>query len=76
MIHCSSSSNRDVDTDAEFMAGTNATALNAANEIVIPEPTIDTRSAVDGSYSNGSAFIANTKSETIVTPQGVKDGDK
>ena len=76
MINANSSSNRDVDTDDEFMAGTNAAALNEANEIIIPTPTIDTRSAVDGSYSNGSAFIANTKSETIVTPQGVKDGDK
>ena len=66
MINANSSSNRDVDTDDEFMQNTNATALNTANEIVIPEPTIDTRSAVDGSYSNGSAFTANTKSESII----------
>ena len=71
-----SSTDRDLDTDSEELEDTNASALNEANEIVIPTPTIDTRSAVDGSYSNGSAFTANTKSITITLPQGVKDGDK
>ena len=66
MIYANSSVDRDVSSDSEVMENTDATALNAANEIVKPEPTIDTRSAVDGSYSNGSAFTATTKSETII----------
>lgn len=67
MKTCNSLVDRDVDTDTEELEDTNAELLNEANEIVIPTPTIDARSAVDGSYSNGSAFTADTKSETIVT---------
>ena len=73
MKHCSSSSNRDVDTDDEVMQNTDAESLNAANEIVIPTPTIDTRSAY-GVY-NTTAFTADTKSETIVIKPTKEDSN-
>ena len=73
MINCSSSVDRDIPSDSEFMENSNAESLNNANEIVIPTPTIDTRSAVDGSFGNGSAFTANTKSETIVIKPTAKE---
>ena len=69
MINCSSSSNRDVDTDDEFMQNTNATALNEAN-------AEGDRTGAYEATSAGSPFMSGEKSETITTPQGVKDGDK
>ena len=69
MINANSSSNRDVDTDDEFMQNTNATALNEAN-------AEGDRTGAYKATSGGSPFTSSEKSETITTPQGVKDGNK
>ena len=69
MINCSSSVDRDIPSDSEQMQNTDAESLNNANA----------DGNRDGAYkatSAGSPFMSGEKSETITTPQGVKDGSK
>ena len=69
MINCSSSVDRDIPSDSEQMQNTDAESLNNANAEGDRTGSFEATSA-------GSPFMSSEKSETITTPQGVKDGNK
>ena len=69
MINCSSSVDRDLDTDSEQLEETQAELLNEVN-------AEGDRTGSFEATSGGSSYVSSEKSETITTPQGAKDGDK
>ena len=67
MIYCSSSVDRDLDTDTEQLRETDAESLNNANA-----DTQDRTGAFEAT-SGGSPFTSSEKSETIVIKPTAKE---